>query len=287
MFGSLVIIFPTPHEGGALLLRQCGHEWIFDSDQALVAEEQPSVSYVAFSSDVEHEVSPVTSGHRITLTYDLYFDDGGPVSANDAVSEHLNPPQLANKGAFREAFMALLENPEFLADGGTLAFGLRHVYPCYDTIKSDPKTLKGSDAFVYQVVRALGYEPVLYLRYRENDFESAIIERELSLQEVAERGEYGILDIVQREGGILVTEEGKSAESDPRYGPPEKLELVAPMTEFNRKEMCYGASLHLKGIVNWGYGDVCMVVRIGKAGDRLAYPTVAELDKAYEKRQYW
>jgi hypothetical protein len=28
MFGSLVVVFPTPHEGGALSLRHRGHEWI-------------------------------------------------------------------------------------------------------------------------------------------------------------------------------------------------------------------------------------------------------------------
>jgi hypothetical protein len=83
---------------------------------------------VAFFSDIEHEVAPVTSGHRITLTYNLYFDGGGdPVSENDVVSEHLIPPQLPNQEGFSEAFKTLLGNPEFMAEGGTLAFGLRHV----------------------------------------------------------------------------------------------------------------------------------------------------------------
>jgi len=128
MFGSLVIVFPTPHEGRTLLLRNRGQEWIFDSDQAPAAKCQPSIGYVAFFSDVEHEVAPVTSGHRITLTYTLYFDDGGPVSTNDAVSEHLTPPQPANEKTFHKSFTALREDPEFLAEDGTLAFGLRHVY---------------------------------------------------------------------------------------------------------------------------------------------------------------
>src|SRR5712692_10045677 len=87
MFGSLVVVFPTPHEGGALFLRHLGHEWYFDSAQALAAADQPTIGYVAFFSDVEHEVAHVTSGNRITLTYNLYFDDPrGPVSENDAAS---------------------------------------------------------------------------------------------------------------------------------------------------------------------------------------------------------
>jgi hypothetical protein len=69
MFGSLVIVFPTPHEGGALHLRHRGNEWIFDSGQALAdSTSQPSIGYVAFFSDIEHEIAPVTSGHRVTLT---------------------------------------------------------------------------------------------------------------------------------------------------------------------------------------------------------------------------
>ncbi len=55
MFGSLVVVFPTPHEGGALFLRHYGHEWIFDSAQALAAVDQPTVGYVAFFSDIEHQ----------------------------------------------------------------------------------------------------------------------------------------------------------------------------------------------------------------------------------------
>ncbi len=170
MFGSLVVVFPTPHEGGALFLRHHGHEWNFDSAQALAAVDQPTIGYVAFFSDIEHEVAPVTSGNRITLTYNLYFDDGdGPVSENDAVSKHLIPPQLPNRGEFSEAFKALLENPEFMADGGTLAFGLRHIYPIDNSLKHVYNVLKGSDAAVYRSMRALGFDPVLYVYYEDED----------------------------------------------------------------------------------------------------------------------
>ena len=110
MFGSLVVVFPTLHDGGALLLRHRGQEWTFDSGKALAAADQPSIGYVAFFSDIEHEVTPVISGHRVTLTYNLYFEDDVDDYANKAVSKRLTLP---NKGAFREAFTALLENPEF------------------------------------------------------------------------------------------------------------------------------------------------------------------------------
>lgn len=74
MFGSLVVVFPTRHEGGALHLRHKGEEWTFDSAALTSAQEDPSIAYIAFYSDVEHEVSVVNSGYRVTLTYNLYFD---------------------------------------------------------------------------------------------------------------------------------------------------------------------------------------------------------------------
>ena len=154
----------------------------FDAIQALAAEGQrgqPSIGgYVAFFSDIEHEVAPVTSGHRITLTYSLYFDDaGGPVFANDAVSEHPTLPQLENEGAFREAFAALLEDPEFLADDGAFAFGLSHVYPIKNDLNNVHSVLKGSDAVMYQGVRMIGYEPVLYLYYHHWQDRGVIIDK--------------------------------------------------------------------------------------------------------------
>ena len=260
MFGSLVVVFPTPHEGGALFLRHRGHEWIFDSGEVLAAEDQPSIGYVAFFSDIEHEVAPVTSGYRITLTYNLYFDDEGPISANSPVSEHLTPP---NKGVFQEAFAALLENPEFLADGGTLAFGLRHVYPIEDSLEHVYSILKGSDAVVYQGVCAFGYEPVLYVYYEKGWHEGVIIDSVVDFDCFCYE-EQDTVDIVERAGGILVG------------GENEQMEWVTPMTTFNRQEDVY-PSYGNEPSLTWAYGDVCLVVRIGKAGERLEYPTVSEL----------
>jgi hypothetical protein len=50
-----------------------------------------------------------------------------------------------------------------MAEGGTLAFGLSHVYPMERDLEQVHNVLKGSDAVVYQSVRALGFEPVLYV----------------------------------------------------------------------------------------------------------------------------
>jgi hypothetical protein len=69
MFGSLIVVFPTPHEAGALIIRHRGQEWAFDSAAALSTMPPSSIGCAAFFSDVKHEVTPVVSGHRVILTY--------------------------------------------------------------------------------------------------------------------------------------------------------------------------------------------------------------------------
>ena len=287
MFGSLVVVFPTPHEGGSLFLRHHGHEWTFDSAQALAAVDQPMIGYVAFFGDVEHEVAPVTSGHRITLTYNLYFDDGaGPVSENDAVSEHLIPPQLPNQEGFREAFKVLLEDPEFMADGGTLGFGLRHVYPIKESLNHVYNVLKGSDAVLYQSMCALGFEPMLYVYYNKGEYDytpkGAMVDRLIDFDCL---NDGTVLDAVQEAGGILVREAGVDIHGDHDLVDAEPVEWVTPLTTYNRQEGAY-ASYGNEPMLNWAYGDVCIIVRIGKAGNRMAYSTVVQLDREYRQRWY-
>jgi hypothetical protein len=63
MFGSLVVVFPTHHKGGLLVLRRGDEEWTISSDELLEEQPKPSIAYVAFFSDVEHEVMPVKAGY--------------------------------------------------------------------------------------------------------------------------------------------------------------------------------------------------------------------------------
>lgn len=56
---AFVLIFPTLHKGGALILLDNGEEWSFDSVDTASKHSGPHVGYVAFYSDVEHEVTTV------------------------------------------------------------------------------------------------------------------------------------------------------------------------------------------------------------------------------------
>ncbi len=74
-------LFYPPRTKAALSSFDHGdEEWKFESDTVPLS----SISYAAFYGDVEHEVTEVKSGYRLTLTYNLYF--GGSLDSQAIVS---------------------------------------------------------------------------------------------------------------------------------------------------------------------------------------------------------
>ncbi|MDB6166189.1 MAG: hypothetical protein JWQ83_1329 [Lacunisphaera sp.] len=73
MFGTLVLGLPSAHRGGELVIRHAGREAVVDMSGAEVSE----VSFAAFYADCEHEVRPITEGHRVCLVYNLMQSRGG------------------------------------------------------------------------------------------------------------------------------------------------------------------------------------------------------------------
>ncbi|KAJ7138617.1 hypothetical protein C8R46DRAFT_969387 [Mycena filopes] len=123
MIGSLVIVFPTSHTGGELILEHDGTSWTFDSAAELAAAQGPALAYVAFYSDVTHAVQEVTQGYRVTLTYNLFLvDRTAPVAPGTRIIP-------AAERALEDPLRALLADPSFLPDGGFLAYGLDYQYP--------------------------------------------------------------------------------------------------------------------------------------------------------------
>jgi predicted 2-oxoglutarate/Fe(II)-dependent dioxygenase YbiX len=71
MFASLVIVLPSAHSGGELVVRHLGREVVLD----LHPEEPSEVGFAAFYADCVHQVRPITAGCRLTLVYNLRFLD--------------------------------------------------------------------------------------------------------------------------------------------------------------------------------------------------------------------
>jgi hypothetical protein len=193
-----------------------------------------------------------------------------------------------NEGAFTEAFTALLGDLEFLAEGGTLAFGLRHVYPIKDDLKHVYNVLKGSDAVVYQSVRANLFEPVLYMYYKNDGLgvEGVLIDRVVNFTQYYDPEGQDLVQFLHSKGGIIVSRERERLRdlSESLYATAEQVEWVTPMTTINQKEDAY-ISYGNESTLDFVYGEVCLVVRIGKAGDRLAFLTAAELKKRRRSRR--
>ncbi|KAK0432766.1 hypothetical protein EV421DRAFT_1719223 [Armillaria borealis] len=68
VMGSLVVVFPTVHQDGSLVIRQDEQGRTFCAEQ-MFSDSTPEASYFAFYSEVEHEVLPVASAVPATLTY--------------------------------------------------------------------------------------------------------------------------------------------------------------------------------------------------------------------------
>ena len=137
MFGSLVVCLPSKFTGEALVTRHQGRQVTFDWSSSTATQ------WAAFYSDVEHEVLPVTSGHRITLTYNLYH-----TSRAMTLAITTNPLYCELKTA--------LQNPHFMRQGGILGFFCQHKYTGISTnLGKFSPFLKGEDALIYEVAYSL------------------------------------------------------------------------------------------------------------------------------------
>ena len=85
MVATLVISLPVPGAGGELVIRHQGRETVVD----MRTDEPSELVYAAFYADCEHEILPVTDGHRVCLVYNLMLQDGSdtPLEAPDYGAE--------------------------------------------------------------------------------------------------------------------------------------------------------------------------------------------------------
>lgn len=69
MIGTLVVVLPSPHKGGTLNVSHQGETRRFVNRKTTA----PQLSLYAFYATCEHEVRPVTEGHRVVLSHTLHF----------------------------------------------------------------------------------------------------------------------------------------------------------------------------------------------------------------------
>ena len=138
-------------------------------------------------SDCEHEIKPVTTGHRVTLTYRLYQPsyDTRSSSQDSSSSDNLGSISAAHESAFGAQLAAALSDATWYPDGVTLGLVLEHFYAVESLRESlerdysegerggwdyyndtpsnmpegiEPENLKGADLQLYRAARALGLD---------------------------------------------------------------------------------------------------------------------------------
>ena len=90
-----------PCSGGALRVKHRGET----VDFAWGDTSPKSVQWAAFYGDCEHEVLEVTEGHRITLTYNLYYSSIGKFAQPVSSPQHLPLFQIAREMLMQPQFM--------------------------------------------------------------------------------------------------------------------------------------------------------------------------------------
>ncbi|KAJ3503549.1 hypothetical protein NLJ89_g8381 [Agrocybe chaxingu] len=269
MFGSLVVILPTAHTGGSLVFRHLGNEWTFDSAKAVNEEPTPHAAFVAFFSDVEHEVCEVTSGHRVTLTYNLYFTQS-PTMARVTLSEDNAEIDL------KAAVSALIRDPQLLPDGGILGFGLSYVYPVKADKSAIPdlkKCLKGSDATIKRVCDALSLKYSLMVFYREEYTSVGILLPKFA--DFEQEAEEGLVRYLHEytQGSIVVKDpdaNGVCDDDSDDYGVeggPKTIVWVRRLMKANEFESPY-LRYGNEACLDYAYGEICLVVELPPIGQR-------------------
>ena len=69
MFATLMIVLPSVHRGGELVVRHLGREVVLDPHP----EEPSEIGFAAFYADCVHEIRPIMAGCRVALVYNLRF----------------------------------------------------------------------------------------------------------------------------------------------------------------------------------------------------------------------
>ena len=279
MFGSLVVVLPTTHEGGQLVLRQGQKEWTLDFTDKFATATQPSACFIAFFSDIEHEVLPVTSGYRVTLTYNLYHKPTHPTTSLIPTPFHLK---------LKHALVDLVNDQSTLPNGGYLGFGLAHEYVHTGRNLLDPllAQLKGLDRALADVCDELGLRYSLKLLYRdiaddrvnlitddELDLDKGWVDYESPSREYLRQALEG-LTIDDAEGVSIVGEDFDPGVLDdeewlaPFYRNPitEVLEITQMKSSVDVENpfITYGNEATL----DYFYGTACMLVAVGPAESR-------------------
>lgn len=134
MFATMLLVLPSIHHGGELIVKHLDREVVLD----LRPEEPSEIGFAAFYSDCVHEVRPIIAGYRLTLVYNLRFlGERRPLKSPDYRAEQRRVVELLRGWADAE------DEPD------KLILSLEHAYTPAELSFG---ALKGADAGVASVL---------------------------------------------------------------------------------------------------------------------------------------
>ncbi|KAJ3047537.1 hypothetical protein HK097_011452 [Rhizophlyctis rosea] len=169
MFGSLVVCLPVSFTGGELTVKQkeqlVTFDWAEETQEKGTKQKKVTntaavnphraIRWAAFYSDCEHIIKPVTSGHRLTLTYNLFAHDDTKKPPTSTISPSTLP--------LHDITESLLSHKSFMPNGGRLGFGSQHTYPhtTRGFVDNLELMLKGVDMTTWKCMEESGLNPTL------------------------------------------------------------------------------------------------------------------------------
>lgn len=129
MFATLVICLPARHEGGTLVVEHDGKTERIDFGGP---DSEFRTAYAAFYADCRHEITPVLSGYRVCLIYNLALD-----RAEEQPSAPRSSPAITAAAAMLRELFA-----DQSVDRNKIVIPLEHQYT---EAGLDPAALKGAD----------------------------------------------------------------------------------------------------------------------------------------------
>jgi hypothetical protein len=183
--GTLMIVLPSGFTGGDLVVKnKCTQEGEALNWAERLPKSTPDVPgslvlpWAYVSADTLFSIKPVDSGVQLILSYDIFV----PKPWMESSSASLESAFLA------ENLRRCLSNPEFLPEGGKVAFALTNAYPV--TPSTGKKAfeskfhyqLKGADALFYFVATKLGLKVDMRTVYKfedEEEIERVIFDQDL------------------------------------------------------------------------------------------------------------
>ena len=279
MFATLVIVLPSLHEGGELIIRHRGRE----ARLSLRPDDASEAGFAAFYADCVHEVLPVTEGCRLTLIYNLIREGRGRPP---------EPPDYQREQAAATALLGAWGRDGHRPD--KLVWPLEHAYT---PAELGFATLKGADAGVAGVLaeaaRASDCDLHLALLTIEEDGAAEYVdggygrrgrwsEPELKASEVDNRSET-LSDWVRLDGapsplGPIPVEEGE-------ISPPDAFDDLPPdEEEFHEATGNEGASFERSyrrgALVLWPRARFFAVLT--QAGPKVTLPCLADFAARWE-----